>query len=174
MEIFYAFLLDINRGAELHSHGICISSALVGCVQKFSEVVMPIYFLSIQQHIRSLVLHLVSVWYFLSLVFQPFWWVWCSISLQFQKANEVEHYYFICFLCWACIHSLVKYPWKSIAPLLVLIGLTIFFGKSSSYIMDMGFLKYALTIYSPFGGLLVHSLMIALREQNSILSVFCI
>ena len=48
-KFFNAFLLDINPGAELHSHSICTSSALVGCVQNFSKVVVPIYLFSIQQ-----------------------------------------------------------------------------------------------------------------------------
>lgn len=42
MKIFYAFLLDINLGAELHSYKIGIFSSLVDYVEKVSNVLVPI------------------------------------------------------------------------------------------------------------------------------------
>ena len=74
-----AFLLDINPGAELHSHRIHISSALVGCVQKFSKVVLPVYLFSIQKCI----LHPCQCLILSLFVFQLSWWVCDSIFFKF-------------------------------------------------------------------------------------------
>lgn len=129
-----AFLLDINLGAELHSHKVCVSSALVDCVQSFPKHLRPGYLFCTQQCIRSLVLypcqHLVLSGFCILAFLDCLLAVLILISL---KTNEVE-YYFMFLL--SGINSFVKYLLKS-SPLP-----TAFF---------FSFLKTGILIYYRYG-----------------------
>lgn len=112
---FHAFLLDINLEAELYSHKIGISSALVNCVQKFSKALMPSLSLPPTSVLDLLSCILVSTWYFSVFCILAFLGVSCSISSQFKfwypwklmKLNAIS-----CFLLNE-IHSSVKYLLES-------------------------------------------------------------